>query len=40
MYTQQENISEGNFYFPKYNISISESSLETNEKLELTGKIM
>ena len=39
MYTQKQNIREGNFYFPKYNISISKSIVETIGKLELIGKI-
>ena len=34
---QQENIGEGNSYFPKYIISILQSSVDTVGKLELTG---
>ena len=39
MQTQQENIREGNSYFPKYNIAISKTSLNKIEKLEPFGKI-
>ena len=35
----QENIGEDNFYFPKYSISVSQSSADTIRQLELTKKI-
>ena len=37
--TQQENIKEGNLYFPKY-ISFSPCSVDTIQKFELIGKIL
>ena len=39
MQTMQENIREGNFHFPSYSISISQSSVDTTGKLEMIGKI-
>ena len=33
MQAQQENIRDGSFYFPKYSISLSESSIDTIGKL-------
>ena len=36
--TQQENIRKGNFYFPKYDILISQSSLDTIGEFVLIGK--
>ena len=33
------NLKEGNFNLPKYNISVSQSSIRTSWKFELTGKI-
>ena len=33
MQTLQENIREGNFHFPSYSISISQSSVDTTGKL-------
>ena len=39
METQQDNIREGNSYFQKYSISISQSSVVTIGKLEAICKI-
>ena len=39
MQKQQENIREGNFYFPNCSISISLSSVDRISKLEPIGKI-
>ena len=36
--TQQENIRKGNFYFPKYDILISQSSSDTIGEFVLIGK--
>ena len=40
MHIQQENIRQGNFYFPKYSISISQISAGKIGKLESIGKII
>ena len=40
MQAQQEKIREGNFYFPKYNIALSQSSLDTVGRSEVIGKMM
>ena len=40
MQTQQENISEDNFHFPKYSISISEIRVDATGKLEPIEKML
>ena len=40
MQTQQKSISEGNFYFLKHSISVSQSIVDTIGKIKLIGKIM
>ena len=40
MQTCQENIIGGNFLFLKYSISFSQNSVDTNEILEVIGKVM
>ena len=39
MQTWQENIRKANFYFPKYNISLYQSSVDTSGILNVIGKI-
>ena len=39
MQIQQENIRKGKLYFLKYSISVSQSSVDTIGKLELTQKV-
>ena len=39
MGAQQENIKEGNFCFPKYSISVYQTSIDRIRKFEAVGKI-
>ena len=40
MQMQQKNIRGDNFFFPKYSVLISQTSVDTIGKLELIGKIV